>query len=126
MNILYIVLGVIALIVVGIFALRAFESMKGFSNDQLRAMLRSPNWLFYRNALLELRRRGEDIKLEVMPILNLLISDVKKERMGGWMIFGEFYPDLAARVPDYKPAETPDVCKEKMQKMFMQATVTNN
>ncbi len=121
MTIPIIIVAAVGLAVTGFFALRRFESMAGKTTEELRGILRSPDWLFYRNALVELRRRGEDIKAEVVPILHLVISDAKAQRIGGWMILREFYPDLAARVPDYKPAEPPEVCKEKMQKILLQA-----
>jgi hypothetical protein len=92
--------------------------MRSKSTDQLRAILRGPEWTYYRNVLIELQRRGEDIKEDVVPILNLLISESRFHREGGWMILKEIYPDLAARVPDYNPKETDNVCKEKMQKRF--------
>ena len=121
MNIPLVILASIAVAAGGFFALRRFEGMKGKSTDELRAILRGPEWMFYRNALIELRRRSEDIKEEVMPILNLVIADAKPQRIAGWLILRELYPDLSARVPDYKPEESPDVCKEKMQKVFLRA-----
>jgi hypothetical protein len=113
---------IIAGIVVGIggyLALRRFESLRGKSTDELRAILHSPDWLFYRNALIELDRRGEDIRQEVMPILDLLISDTRQQRIAGWYTLRELYPELASRVPDYKPEESSDVCKEQMQKLLL-------
>jgi hypothetical protein len=119
---LTIVIPAVTVVVVGAYVVhRCFLSMKSKSTDQLRAILRGPEWTFYRVALIELRRRGEDIKPEVLPILNLLISDSRFHREGGWMILKEIYPDLAGRVPDYNPKETDDVCKEKMQKIFLRA-----
>jgi hypothetical protein len=122
MQISIIIIPAVAIVAVGAYvAHRCFLSMKSKSTEQLRAILRGPEWTFYRNVLIELRRRGEDIKEEVVPILNLLISESRFHREGGWMILKEVYPDLAARVPDYNPKETNDVCKEKMQKILLRA-----
>src|SRR5436853_103206 len=97
---------------IAFLTLRRFESMAGKSVDELRAYLRSPEWMFYRNALKELVRRDKDIKAEVMPILELVISDSQSKRTAGWMLLKEFYPDLAARVTGYKPLEPQEVCRE--------------
>ena len=118
MNIVIIILVVSAVVIIGLFALRRFESMRNKSNDELRAILRGSEWLYYRNAILELQRRGEDIKPEVMPVLDLLISDIKQQRIGGWLILKQLYPELASRVPDYKPEEPQDTCKEKIQEII--------
>jgi len=118
MNTLILLVAGIGVALAGYFVLRRFESMKRKSSDELRAMLRSPDWLFYRNALSELRRRREDIRGEVAPILNLLISDAKAQRIAGWLTLRELYPDLAERVPDYRPEESPDACKDKLEKIF--------
>lgn len=119
MNLPIVIVSGVVIALGGFFAWRRFESMRGKSSEELRAILRSSEWLFYRNALVELRRRGEDIENEVTPVLNLVISDAKRQRIAGWIILRELYPDLAARVPDYKPHEAADACKEKMRKIFL-------
>ena len=118
MNTPVIILAGLALVITGFYALRRFESMRNKSSEELRAILHGQDWLFYRNALLELRRRGEDIRQEVMPVLNLLVADSRQLRIGGWLILRQVYPELASRVPEYNPREALDVCKEKMQKIF--------
>src|SRR6266403_1121790 len=118
MNTPLIILVAIGMVIVSFFALRRFESLSAKTTEQLRAILQGSDWLFYRKALRELRKRGEDIKPEVVPILNLLISDSKQQRIGGWLILKQLYPELASRVSDYKPEDLPEVCKEKMQKIF--------
>ena len=119
MNTPLIILVAIGIVLVGFFAWRRFERLSGKTTEELRAILQDSDWLFYRNSLIELRKRGEDIKPEVVPILNLLISDSKQQRIGGWLILKQLYPELASRVSDYKPEDLPEVCKEKMQKIFL-------
>src|SRR6266404_5604769 len=114
MNTPLIILVAIGIVLVGFFAWRRFESLSGKTTEELRAILQGADWLFYRNSLIELRKRGEDIKPEVVPILNLLISDSKQQRIGGWLVLKELNPELASRVSDYKPQDAPGVCKEKM------------
>jgi hypothetical protein len=123
MQVSYILAAILGAGLIGFLTLRRFESMVGKSLDELRAYLRSPEWMFYRKALQELVRRGEDIKADVPPILELVISESKSKRTAGWMILKEFYPDLASRVTDYKPLEPPEVCREKMQNIFLRTTL---
>jgi hypothetical protein len=111
----------VVVVVSGYFVVRRLESMSGKSTEELKAILNSSNWTYYRNALVELHRRGEDINELVVPILNLLISESKSQRIGGWMILRQLYPDLASRVSDFKPQETPEICKDKLQKIILQA-----
>jgi hypothetical protein len=91
------------------------------STQKLRGYLRNTDFLYFRNALKELKRRGEDIKEEVVPILHLLISDDKQQRVVGWLILKEIYPELAGRVPTFNPHESADICKEKMRGVLLQA-----
>ena len=91
------------------------------STDRLRAYLRQSDPLYFHNALKELKRRGEDIKAEVVPILHLVISDSVQHRIMGWLILKKIYPDLAARVSSFNPQESVEVCKEKMQGIFLSA-----
>lgn len=85
-------------------------------------ILQESDWTYYHNALKELQRRGEDIKADVVPILHLLLSDSKYQRIGGWMILKSVYPDLAMRVDDFRPEESLPICKEKLEKIFLKAT----
>jgi len=109
-----IVIGLVALV-----ALRRIESMKDKTSGELRAILRSGEWTFYRSALIELRDRKEDIRGEVTPILDLLISDSKHQRIAGWLILEELYPELAARVPQFRPEDALPSCREKLQPILL-------
>jgi hypothetical protein len=97
-GILLVLFVVVLAVIVG---LRRLESMKDKTTGELRSILRSAEWTFYRNALVELRERQENIQDEVVPILDLLISDSKYERIAGWLILEELFPELAARVPQF-------------------------
>ena len=114
----------LVLLIVGLAifaALKRFESMKDKTNGELRAILHSGEWMFYRNALVELRERKEDIRAEVVPVLNLLISDSKHQRIAGWLILEELYPELTARVPQFRPEDAVSTCKEKLQPILLTA-----
>jgi hypothetical protein len=112
------------ILVLGIFAaLMAYDrlSPRFQSVGRLRAYLRQTDPLYFRNALKELSRRGEDIKEEVVPILHLVVSDSEQHRTLGWLILKEIYPDLASRVSSFNPRESVEVCREKMQSIFLSA-----
>ena len=96
------------------YAWKRFVNLSDQTTAELRSWLRSPEWPFYGSALLELRQRGEDIQPEVMPVLNLLVSGSYYQRLNGWLILRQLYPELAARVADYNPKETIAACKEKL------------
>lgn len=104
-----------------IAGLRRLESMKDKTTGELRAILRSAEWTFYRSALIELRGRKEDIRPEVVPVLDLLTSDSKHQRIAGWLILEELYPELAARVPQFRPEDAVMACKEKLQPILLAA-----
>lgn len=110
------------LAVVGYVALKKFESMAGKTNDELRAYLQpDASYLFYNNALKELRKRDQDIRRESLVVLELLTSESKNKRIAGWLTLKENYPELAARVPHYDPQETVSVCCEKVQRVIVQS-----
>jgi hypothetical protein len=89
-------------------------NLSGQTTSELRSWLRSPEWPFYGGVLLELKQRGEDIRQELMPVLGLLASGSYQQRLNGWLILKQLYPELAARVADYNPSETMDACKQKL------------
>ena len=105
----------------GFVALRRFESLAGKSTEDLRAGLQQPQWTFYRNALRELRRRGESIQEEVVPVLSLLVADSYAQRYCGQLILREMYPELAARIAGYDPKDTPEVCRQKTRSLMVRA-----
>ncbi len=87
------------------------------TTEELRSWLHGPAWPFYGQALMELKRRGEDIKQDVVPVLNLLRSGSCDRRLNGWLILKQLYPDLAARAADYDPKEPFDACEEKLSRL---------
>ena len=92
-----------------------FRSLRRKSAGQLRQMLRGPLWPAYHLFLAELLRRGEDIKPELDVVLPLLVSQDAVQRIHGWSILRRMYPDLAARVPDYKPSESAEACRARAE-----------
>src|SRR2546430_2099734 len=96
---LAIILAVVAAVTIFIVAVWRWNSLRNKSTEDLRAFLRSGDWRFYRNALIELRRRGVDIKDENRQVLRMLMAESPFRRQAGWLIVKEIYPELAAQLP---------------------------
>ena len=115
---LTIILAIAVAITIVVVAFRRWNSLRGKSTEELRAFLRSGDWTYYRNALIELRRRGVDINGENRQVIRMLMAESPFRRQAGWMILREIYPDLAAKVPDYNFRDSDETCKEKISKIF--------
>jgi hypothetical protein len=93
----YWIIAILAGAVLVWLALRRFESMSRYASAELRGYFaRSGDELFWRNALRELRRRGEDVSFARNAILNLLLSDELQDRVIGWACLMEAFPGEAA------------------------------
>jgi len=62
--------------------------------EKLLAMLESGNWRYYKAAILELRRRGEDVSVHAPRIQALLASGSRVERAAGAAIARACFPGL--------------------------------
>ncbi len=69
--------------------------------------------LTYHLVLSELQKRGEDPRSELPVVLTLLSSGRAEQRYHGWMNLRRFFPDLAAKIPDYNPVRTLEECRAK-------------
>ena len=115
---LAIILAIVAAITICVVAFCRWNSLRSKSTEQLQAFLRSGDWTYYRNALIELRRRGVDIKGENRQVIRMLMAESPFRRQAGWMILREIYPELAAQLPDYNFRDSDEVCKEKASKIL--------
>jgi hypothetical protein len=80
----------------------------------LRRHLRGPVWSAYHLYLAELRGRGEDLRPELDVVVSLLVAVEYEKRFHGWHILRGLYPEQAARLPDYDPADAPERCRAKV------------
>jgi hypothetical protein len=62
-------------------------------------------WPLYPLVMDELRRRGEDVRSALPAVTTLLVAEAAWERHRGWDTLRRFFPDVAATIPDYDPAE---------------------
>jgi hypothetical protein len=84
---------------------------------ELRADLRSHACLTPNVVLLELLRRGEDIRPELPVVLDMLVSEDFGRRGQGWAALLSAFPELAAQVPDYHISDTVPECRRKTDQL---------
>ncbi len=87
----------------------------GKSDDDLRADLHHPECKYPNFTLLELNYRGADISSELPVVLDMLESPDLKRRRAGVAAITSAFPDMADKVPDYRPTDTVDECKRKIR-----------
>ena len=50
------------------------------TREQLAAMLQGSDWRYYKMAIRELKRRGEDVSVHIPRLVGMLVSDSRVER----------------------------------------------
>lgn len=107
----------VGLLVVGaaVWAILRLSNLEGKSENELRVLFRTGDWLSYEQALAELRRRGLDISAYVPLVVDLLTHESKFRRSTGWRAVREYYPGLAALLPSFNPGAPHDVCERMVQ-----------
>lgn len=85
------------------------------STDELHAMLRDEDCFIPNFVLLELARRGEDIQQELPVVLEMLESDHPSRRGFGWAALTSAFPELAKKISNYRPNQSPEICRKKME-----------
>jgi len=99
-----------------IYTLRVARSFQrewaSLSTSELRSQLTTtltPNYL-----LLELKRRGEDIERDIIPILAMLESEAPIRRTLGWAALLSAFPYLVNLLGGYNPTHSVSECHEKV------------
>lgn len=87
--------------------------MGRMSDDELISELRDPTCLTPNVHLLELNRRGYDIRGELPSIHSLLASESVDRRTSGWAALTSAFPDLIEKVPGYSPTAPADDCGQR-------------
>lgn len=88
---------------------RRFDRM---TDDQLVAELHDPACLTPNLHLLELNRRGYNIRCELAFVQSLLASEEMRQRTAGWAALISVFPDLVGRVSGYHPTASTAECQE--------------
>ncbi len=83
--------------------------------DELRARLKDRvMYSLYVPVMEELRQRGADVRRELPVATTLLAAETAWERHHGWQLLRCFFPDVAATIPDYDPAQPAAQCRAKV------------
>jgi hypothetical protein len=97
----------------GLWAVRRQLAAK--SVVELRADLRDPNCFIANVVLLELHRRGEDIRPELSVVLDMLVSEDFGRRGQGWAALSSAFPDMAVSITDYRINDSVVECRRKTE-----------
>jgi hypothetical protein len=90
-------------------------SLASKTSDQLHALLHGPDCQAPNLVLLELQRRGEDVRSELGLILDLLVSEDFAQRGRGWAAMSSAFPDLAGQARDYHLGDSVGECRRKTE-----------
>lgn len=97
------VIGIIAARLVLIVPLALISwRLRRRSTADLQAELRGKKSLAPNVLLMELKRRGEAAEEDLAAVLDLLLDDAMDQRSRGQAALRSAYPELAARIPEYR------------------------
>ena len=86
--------------------------------EQLVAMLTSDNWRYWKPALKELRRRGDDTSIYQPRLLSRLLAESRLEREAARITVADHYPELRASLADYRSADAVDSSRAKLKPLL--------
>jgi len=89
------------------------RGLRSKSTSELKSDLRSESCVTPNCVLLELQRRGENIRPELPVVLDMLISENVGRRGLGWAALTSAFPDLAKQIQDYRIQDSVDDCRKK-------------
>jgi hypothetical protein len=87
------------------------------STSELRAAWKSGSTPVPNLVLLELRRRGEDIRSELPLLLEMLVSPDVGRRCLGWAALTSAFPELMEQLRDYRPADSLEECRKNSERL---------
>jgi hypothetical protein len=91
------------------------REFRGKSDDELREALHRSDCNYPNFILLELNYRGGDISSELPVVLDMLESPDLRRRRAGVAAITSAFPDVAAKVPDYRPGDSVEECRRKIR-----------
>ena len=98
------------------FALRSLaRDIGGKTSGELREYLHREECKVPNVVLLELKRRGEEIRSELSVVLDLLVSENMDKQSRGWAALESAFPELAQQIPQYCIGGSPDACREQVE-----------
>jgi hypothetical protein len=89
-----------------------FKELEKSSNEQLWKIVSMSWWNFYQTiALLQLAKRGQDVRSRLPRIVDMLESNDRLTRIYGWDALRLVFTDLMAQVPGYNPRGSVEECR---------------
>jgi hypothetical protein len=93
------------------------------STADLQSELRSKASLAPNVLLMELRRRGEAGEGDLAAIFDLLVDESMEQRSRGLAALRSAYPELAARIPEYRFEPLDDAGRAAVSRLRQERTV---
>lgn len=91
------------------------------STADLQAELRAGKSLAPNVLLMELRRRGEADKADLAAVFDLLLADALEQRSRGLAALRSAYPELAAKIPEYRIEPLDDAGRAAVARLRQEA-----
>jgi hypothetical protein len=90
------------------------------TNEQLVAKAAGDDWAHWKNALLELQRRGEDVQAYVPRIATRLVSNSIVEREAARLTLSDLFPDWEQQLAasGYASTLAPQDARVRLQGVF--------
>jgi hypothetical protein len=102
-----------------LWAIRA-DSRRGRTKtrEELLVMLASGDWRYWKIALKELGRRGEDTSIHIPKLLPHLLADTHTVREATRITLVNQFPELRDALRDYRAADEADASRGKLTSLF--------
>ena len=85
---------------------------------ELIAMLASENWRYWKQALKELRRRGEDTSVHLPRLIPKLLANSRVEREATRITLVNHYAELREQLADFRAADEVDISRQKLKSLL--------
>jgi hypothetical protein len=82
--------------------------------EKLVEIVRTPDWRLHTKAMVELRRRGEDLAVFLPCFLPLLATCSRTGRVAAESIVRKYYPQVAQELKGYSPIADVEACRERV------------
>jgi hypothetical protein len=88
------------------------------SREDLIGMLGSDDWKYWKLAMKELRRRGEDTSIYVPHLMPRLLADTQMVREAARITLASHFPEVRDHLSDYRAADDVNISRKKLTSLF--------
>jgi hypothetical protein len=108
--------GAIVFVVAVMLAAFVWETLKWRrkSHADLEKMIQGRDWRYWKTALKELKRRGEDIERFVPLLLSRMLTDKRMRREAARITLSDTFPYLRPELKPYSSADDPAISRDKL------------